>query len=120
MSELATAKSQVTVPLRALLPVPTPEPAIVKAEALFSPASRSTEAFGLADLNAAVTAEVSVTSRSAKVIEPEVASVVAEESSARVSETSTAVMDGWSLVPLMVTTTSFVEDTPALSVAVIV
>ena len=118
---LATAKSQVTVPLLAAVEVPAPP--IVKAlsRAVARSVLMAPELIVLLTTDLA-TRDVSVVSRSAKEIEPEVASVVAEESSAMDSETSVAVTVGWSFAPVMVTTTVFtaVAAGLALSVAVTV
>ena len=92
---------------------------MLKAAASVSAVSSSADALVLADLNAAVTSEVSVTSRSAKAIEPEAVSEVAA-SSVTARFTAVAVMLGVSFVPVIVTVTSFVTDTPALSVALMV
>jgi hypothetical protein len=118
---LSAAKFQVTVPLLAAAAVPAP--AIVKAlsRAVARAVLMTPELIVWLTMDL-VTREVSVVSRSAKVSDPEATRLpsVRATSSVRAAETTPEVIVGWSLVPVMVTTTVLLTVPLALSVAAIV
>ena len=119
VSELATVKSQVTVPSW----VAVLSPPRVRAPAESRAASRSSltvpPLLPTADVKATVVSERSVSSRSAKSIEPEATSWPAvASSSTRSAATDVAVMVGLSFVPVIVTTTWRVTEPAAASLTV--